>query len=144
MGDYIALDKKPQFLFKGTSRDLCDCGCIATNLDFIQNMRKASSAAEPIPNAATCNTLTTRDGVIRKIRQPGVGLTHRDETLGAPVVYQNEPEWQADSSPKTDKASGDDELPGIKQYLQGKGNIIAQLQKIQDPHERKRRDEQSE
>ena len=101
-------------------------------MDFIQNMRKPrkASSAEPIPNAASCNALT-RDGVIRKIRQPGVVLTH--DTLGAPVVYQNETERQADSSPKTDTASGDNELPETKQYLQGQGNIIAQLQKIQDP-----------
>ena len=103
-------------------------------------MRKAS-LAKPIPNAASCNALT-RDGVNRKIRQPGVVLTH--ETLGAPVVYQNEPERQADSSPKTDKASGDDELPETNQYLEGQDSIIAQLQKIQDPHEKQRREEQSE
>ena len=36
-------------------------------------------------------------------------------------------------------ASGDDELPEeIKQYLQEQDNIIAQLQKLQDPHWRKK------
>ena len=69
-----------------------------------------ASSAEPIPNATTCNALT-RDWGFRKIRQPGVVLTH--ETLGAHVVYQNEPERQAESSPKTDKASEEDELPDI-------------------------------
>jgi hypothetical protein len=56
-------------------------------LDFIQNMRKASSA-EPIPNAAPCNALT-EDGVVCKILlgQPGVVLIH--ETLGAYSISEN-------------------------------------------------------
>ncbi len=98
-------------------------------------------STKPIPNAAS------RVWVIRKILQPGVVLSHCLPTKRLeryrPVVYQNEPERQADSSLETDKASGDDQLPDYKQYLQGKDNIITQLQKIQDPHETQRREEQS-
>ena len=95
MGDYIALDKQPQLLSKGSSKDLAD-------LDFIQNVRKTSSA-EPISTAAAY--FTKRDMVLRKIRQRGVVANH--EALGAPLQvvpsYKVETERQADSSPKTDK-----------------------------------------
>jgi hypothetical protein len=47
-------------------------------------------------------------------------------------------------APKTGKTSGDDELSEIMQYLQGQENIIAQLQMIQDTHEKQPREEQSE
>jgi hypothetical protein len=77
--------------------------------------------------------------MITKIRQPGVVQVH--EALGAPFVYQHGPERQADSSPKTNKASGDDELPEIKQDVQGLDDIIVQLLKIHDPHEKQRREE---
>ncbi len=106
--DYTALDKQQQFLSKGSSKDLCDCRSIAT-LNYIPNMRKASST-EPIPNTSMHNA------------RPGVLLIN--ETLGAPVVYQNVP------SSKTDKSSGDDELSEIMLYIQGQDNVIAQLQMI--------------
>ena len=138
MGDYIALDKQQQLLSKGSSKDLAD-------LDYIQNVCKGSSAG-PIPTEATYST--NRDRVLRRIRQCEVVANH--EALGSPLrivpSYMVEPEKQADSSPKTDNASGDDELPGIKQDLQGQDNIIAQPQKIQDPNNGKRqqREEQSQ
>ncbi len=40
-GDYFELDRQQQLLSKGSSKDLCYCSCIA-DLDFIQNMRKAT------------------------------------------------------------------------------------------------------